>query len=265
MATQAVKEGQIRLLFVGETHIDGGTHAKGSNVFTQPRYVEDGQDFARALENQGVLIERIPSHLVSSRFPTSIEALDSYDVVVISDVGADSFDLTPQCISGIRGVRVLQVLSDWVSQGGSLLMIGGYMSFSGIQGSARYQDSPLADVLPVEIFRYDDRVERSDGVDPKVVDTSHSIMKGLPDVWPCVLGYNKVQAKANASVLVKVDQDTLLTVGTYGLGRVAAYSSDCAPHWTSLDFLKWSYYPQFFYGLAKWLGSREGGGVGFKI
>lgn len=251
------------MLLVGETFLDGGVHTKGSNVFTQPRYVEEGQDFVRALESQGVQIERLPSHLVSSKFPSTIEALSSYSIVVISDVGADSFDLTPECIAGIRSVRVLQVLADWIAQGGSLLMIGGYMSFAGIQGSARYQGSPLAEVLPVEIFPYDDRVERPDGVDPQVIDLTHPIVAELPEVWPCILGYNKVRAKSNASVLVTVDEDPLLTIGTYGLGRVAAYTSDCAPHWASLDFLKWSYYPSFFYGLIKWLSSSEGGDVGF--
>lgn len=262
MEVQTSVERKPRLLFVGETLIDSGMHAKGSNVFIQPRYVEDGQDFVRALENLGVLVERLPAHLVSSRFPRTIEALDQYDIVVISDVGADSFDLTPECMAGVRGVRVLQVLTDWISQGGSLLMIGGYMSFAGYQGAARYQDSPLADVLPVEIARYDDRVERSDGVDPQVVDSTHAIMAALPDVWPCVLGYNRVRAKANATVLVVVDRDPLLTIGTYGRGRVAAYSSDCAPHWASLDFLKWSHYPNLFHGLVTWLVSYEGGGAG---
>lgn len=262
METQAGVVGRPRLLFVGETLIDSGTHAKGSNVFIQPRYIEDGQDFVRALENLGVLVERLPAHLVSTKFPRTIEALSRYDIVVISDVGADSFDLTPECMAGVRGVRVLQVLSDWVSQGGSLLMIGGYMSFAGFQGSARYQDSPLADVLPVEISRYDDRVERSDGVDPQVINSTHSIMKDLPEVWPCVLGYNRVRAKASAIVLAVVDKDPLLTIGTYGRGRVAAYASDCAPHWASLEFLKWSQYPNLFHGLVTWLVTDKGGGAG---
>jgi len=262
LETQAGVVGRPRLLFVGETLIDSGTHAKGSNVFIQPRYIEDGQDFVRALENLGVLVERLPAHLVSSKFPRTIEALSRYDIVVISDVGADSFDLTPECMAGVRGVRVLQVLSDWVSQGGSLLMIGGYMSFAGFQGSARYQDSPLADVLPVEISRYDDRVERSDGVDPQVINSTHSIMKDLPEVWPCVLGYNRVRAKASAIVLAVVDKDPLLTIGTYGRGRVAAYASDCAPHWASLEFLKWSQYPNLFHGLVTWLVTDKGGGAG---
>jgi uncharacterized membrane protein len=265
LGDKPITKEQIRVLLVGETWVESGTHIKGSNVFVQPRYKDGGQEFVGGLENLGVVVERLPAHLVPSRFPNTIEALGLYDVVVISDVGADSFELTPECLAGRRSVRALQVLADWVAQGGALLMIGGYMSFSGISGAARFQDSPLADVLPVHISPYDDRVERSDGVDPKVVDPGHAIMVGLPGTWPCVLGYNRVRAKANASVLATVDQDPLLTVGTHGLGRVAAYSSDCAPHWASLDFLKWSHYSMFFNGLVKWLSNREGGGASFKV
>ncbi len=38
-------------------------------------------------------------------------------------------------------------------------MIGGYLSFSGIDGKARFQRTAVADVLPVRMHDGDDRVE----------------------------------------------------------------------------------------------------------
>ena len=43
--------------------------------------------------------------------------------------------------------------------GGGLLMIGGYLSFAGIDGKARYHGTPVEDALPVTIAATDDRVE----------------------------------------------------------------------------------------------------------
>ena len=41
------------------------------------------------------------------------------------------------------------LLADWVRAGGRLLMVGGYLSFTGIEAKANYRNTPLADVLPV--------------------------------------------------------------------------------------------------------------------
>ena len=43
------------------------------------------------------------------------------------------------------------------------MMIGGYYSFQGINGGARYHRTPVEEVLPVECLPYDDRVEVPEG------------------------------------------------------------------------------------------------------
>jgi uncharacterized membrane protein len=244
---------KTRVVLAGESWVSGGTHIKGSDVFTQPRYEEGGIELVRGLEATGIEVSRVPAHLVARDFPASVQELNRYDVVILSDVGADSFELTDDCLAGRRSVSRLRVLAEWVSQGGGLLMVGGYMSFSGMQGRARFQNSPLAEVLPVSISEYDDRVERPDGVEPKVVDSAHPIVADLPAVWPYVLGHNRVRAKEGASTLVAVDDDPFIVVGTHGSGRVAAYTSDCAPHWASRDFLEWSSFADVFVHLVTWL------------
>ena len=54
------------------------------------------------------------------------------------------------------------------------------MSFSGINGTARYQRTPLADVLPVVMVEGDDRVEVPDGVSIEITAPDHPAVKASP-------------------------------------------------------------------------------------
>jgi len=246
-----------QVLLVGESWVASGSHIKGSDVFDQPRYEEGGVELVQALDAAGIGVTRVPAHLASRDFPASAEGLARYGAVIVSDVGADSFELTDDCLAGRRSVSRLRVLAEWVAGGGALLMVGGYMSFSGIQARAGFARSPLAGVLPVDMLAQDDRVERPDGVEPLVVDPSHPIVAGLPSSWPFLLGYNEVRPKEGASVLVVVGTSPLLVVDTHGRGRVAAFTSDCSPHWASHDFLAWPHYGALFERLVGWLAGAS--------
>jgi uncharacterized membrane protein len=39
-------------------------------------------------------------------------------------------------------------------------MCGGYYSFAGIYGAAKYYRSPIEDILPVNIYTFDDGLKR---------------------------------------------------------------------------------------------------------
>jgi uncharacterized membrane protein len=45
-------------------------------------------------------------------------------------------------------------------------MIGGYLSFAGIQGKTRYHDTPVETALAVTISPHDDRAERPEACTP---------------------------------------------------------------------------------------------------
>lgn len=70
----------------------------------------------------------------------------------------------------------------YVEEGGSLCMIGGYMSFTGIDGTARYGQTEIADVLPVEMLDIDDRVEAPQGLVPELIE-EHEAVSGLEGEW----------------------------------------------------------------------------------
>jgi uncharacterized membrane protein len=69
------------------------------------------------------------------------------------------------------------------------------------------------------------------------------------------LGYNQLTARAGAQVLASCGTDPLLTLGSHGAGRSAAFASDCAPHWCPPGFMNWPGYDLIWGNLVRWLGT----------
>jgi uncharacterized membrane protein len=132
-------------------------------------------------------------------------------------------------------------------------MIGGWMSFAGTGGKAKFHDTPLEEALPVTCLPYDDRQERPEGATPRVMDSEHPIFARMPGEWPFFLGYNKVMPREEARTLLKFERDPLLSVWEYGRGRAAAFTSDCVGHWGPPQFVKWEFYATFWDNLMRWL------------
>ena len=249
---------QLHVLVVGESWIKHTIHMKGFDQFHSTEYEEGGGAFLAALDASGVAVTYLRAHEISSSFPTTPEALAAFDVVVLSDVGANSFLLTDEVfLRSERSVNRLTLLADYTRGGGGLVMVGGYMSFTGIDGRARYGMSPLAGVLPVEMLDHDDRIESPEGIEPTVVLPEHAVLGGTPSQWPALLGYNRVTAKADSSVVVRTGDDPLLVVGAAGAGRVVAFASDFAPHWAPAEFVQWAYYRQLWTSIVAWAAGDD--------
>ncbi|MBA9026357.1 glutamine amidotransferase [Peribacillus huizhouensis] len=231
----------MRILFIGESWTVHMIHAKGYDTFESTKYEEGATFLIDSLRNRGIEIDYMPSHEVQVRFPDKLEALEQYDSIVISDIGSNTFLLQNKTFYYMERIpNSLELIRQYVENGGGLLMIGGYLSFMGIEGKANYKNTILADVLPVEMLDRDDRVEKPEGVYPETT-LEHSITKGL-EQWPPFLGYNRFSAKENATTLVQIEGDPLLVIGEYGKGKTAAFASDCAPHWGPIEFMDWEYY-----------------------
>jgi uncharacterized membrane protein len=154
----------------------------------------------------------------------------------------------------------LELLREYVHEGGGFLMIGGYMSFAGVENKACFHDTEVEYMMPVEILDHDDRVEVPQGFCAQVADTEHPIMKGLPATFPTMLFYNKTVLKKDATLLLvnqdRGRRDPILAVWDYGSGRSAAFTPDCAPHGATPEFLNWKYYGEFFSKTINWLGRK---------
>lgn len=243
-----------RVLLVGETWITHATHIKGVDSFTT-NSLESGADaFIAALADDGFCeVTHLMGHDVPRKFPDSLAGLSEYDVIILSDIGSRSFALHPETWSaGVPKVDRLAVLRDWVNGGGGLGMVGGYLSFQGLSGAARYRSSAIADVLPVMLEEWDDCVEVPAGSVPTVV-MEHDITRGVPADWRPLLGYNKLRARPGADVLCTLDGQPLLTVMTSGQGRSLAWASDMGPHWCPEAFTQWDGFRELWRGAVAWL------------
>jgi uncharacterized membrane protein len=242
-----------RVLLVGESWNTFAQHTKGLAGYTTSGYEEGATQLIEVLRASGMTVDYMPNHVVVEGFPYEVESLtDSYDAIILSDVPADSFLLPHDVfVKGERRPNRLAVIAEFVRRGGGLLMVGGYMSFSGFEGRARFSLTPLADVLPVTMLTHDDRMETPEGVVPVPI-AAHPVLEGVPAEWPYFLGYNRIVAKPGATTIMSVGTDPFLVVQDLDAGRVAAFASDCSPHWGSPAFMQWPSYSQFWPQLVEW-------------
>lgn len=243
-----------KVLLAGESWINAATDYKGYDAFPHAQLEVGCARLLEVLAAAGHDVTHLPSHLVATDFPETVEKLDAYDVVILSDIGANSLLLPPVVFSqGQRFPNRLKVLAEWVRRGGGLMMAGGYLSFQGFQAKANYHDTPIEAVLPVEILPYDDRVETPEGVEGELTNIPHEITAGLAVRWPALLGYQKLTAKPDANVLATVEGWPLLAVRSEGAGRTLAYASDISPHWAPEEFMIWPGYQRLFDQAVTWL------------
>ncbi len=188
-----------------------------------------------------------PDELALIPFPTDElfrEHLGSFDVVVFQD-----FDYGPyQMASYLPRIRA------YVERGGSFAMVGGEKSFA----SGGYADTPIADILPVDLPRIDDP---QPGLDERLVTLGsyapevdaerirHPLVAlgadptATASAWARLApleGANLVDGvRAGAQVLLSHPRARarrggklpLLVTGTFGQGRVLALTTDTSWRW----------------------------------
>jgi uncharacterized membrane protein len=243
-----------KVLIAGESWTIHSIHQKGFDSFTTTEYAEGVRWLKAALEGAGFEVIFQPSHVAAREFPATAAALSSFDCVLLSDIGANTLLLHPDTF--VRSIELpnrLHAIRDYVAGGGGLVMVGGYLTFQGIEAKGQYAGTAIEEALPVTLSRYDDRVECPQGVAPAVVDPAHPIVAGLGGAWPALLGYNKVTPKPGATLVAKAGEDPLIVAGQFGKGRSVAFTSDCGPH-----FIDWAGYARLWSQITKWAaGSRS--------
>lgn len=195
---------------------------------------------AAIIHAEGYDLDYIPSPLP---FPQNLN-ISNYDLIILSDYPREQ----------IKDPR-LDEIADYTKQGGSLLMIGGWESFTGL--NIEYKNSPLEDILPVKLKEKDDRRNYDQGIAVIPNDIYHPVCKGLDWQRPAVIGgYNDIEAKEDAvcilwgkkikitseNKVIKTEVDDeeipLLVQGKTGKGKTAALAFDLAPHWVG-GFVDW--------------------------
>lgn len=250
-----------RVLLVGESWTTSETHYKGFDQFGSVRFHTGATPLLEAMKDSDFHIDYMTAHDAAEGFPFAMEGLAPYDIIILSDIGANTFLLPPDVWLRSKTVpNRLRLLKEWVAQGGNLLMIGGYFSFQGIDGRARWRNTAVEDTLPVTCHPWDDRVEIPEGAQADILLPDHPVMAEMPAAWPPILGVNEVMVRDGATVVARLPEDQgghpLLVLGQHGQGRTAAWTSDVGPHWLSPEFCDWPGYGTLWKNLFGWLVAR---------
>ncbi|NDL64037.1 glutamine amidotransferase [Acerihabitans arboris] len=252
-----------QILLVGETWVTSATHFKGFDQFGSVTFHSGAKAAIAALADTEFVLTHMPAHEAVEEFPFTGQELSRYDAILLSDIGANSLLLHPDVwLHGKTVANRLDVLRDWTAGGGALAMFGGYLSFQGIDGKARWHRTAVEQALPVECLPYDDRIEVPQGFRP-VIDPlrqDHALFKDITGDWPLLLGANEVIPKAGSDVLARLPDELgghpLLVTGACGQGRTLVWTSDISPHWLPQSFIDWPGYKQLLLNMLDWLTTR---------
>ncbi len=252
----------VKVLYVGDSEVVLNRYLVGADVIEQSYFNDNGRWFRPAMASEPtVTVRHITPHGVPSEFPTTLAELQAYDVLIFSDVGYNSLifyaGLAPPYTYPLGPDRVGMVRA-FVESGGGFLMVGGYLSFAGINGIARWADTDVETVLPVTIAHHDDRVELTQGFRFELDLPDHPIVAGIPwseSNWT-LCGYNRTTLKPSATQVASYRGDPFIACWDYQAGRTAIFASDFAPHWAG-DFVHWKYYPVFWRQMLAYLARRR--------
>ena len=248
-----------KVLLVGESWVSAATHYKGFDQFSSVTFHRGADPLVQALRDSPFELSIMPSHEAAEAFPFTLEGLSQYQALLLSDVGANTLLLPPAVwLQGKPVANRLKLIGEWVRAGGGLAMIGGYLSFQGIDGRARWRRTAVEDALPVTCLPYDDRLEVPEGFHPEVIDPAHPLVAGLGTEWPLLLGANEVNVRSEgAHVVARLPAEhgghPLLVAGSHGAGNTLAWTSDIGPHWAPDAFVCWPGYATLWRNVLAWL------------
>ena len=206
-----------------------------------------------------------PHHVKETKPPDLKEKFKQgkYDVYILGDVDSTSFDK-----------EELEQLKQTVEEGKGLIVLGGFHTY----GAGGYKDTPLADVLPVEM----DRLERQqpDGPIREDVHLPGPLRMGPTPrslrhfalllaageknaaAWaklPPLDGANRFTGvKSAATILAEADgkeERPLLVSQEFGRGRVIAFAGDSTWRWVMRGF--GSAHKQFWRQIVLWLAHKD--------
>ncbi|MDT7952624.1 MAG: glutamine amidotransferase [Acetobacteraceae bacterium] len=248
---------KTEVLLVGESWVSAATHYKGFDQFGSVTFHKGAEPLVAALRDSPFELTYMPAHEAAEAFPFTLDELRRYRAIILSDIGANTLLLPPSVwLQGKPVPNRLKLIREWTADGGGLLMIGGYFSFQGIDGRARWRRTAVEDALPVTCLPYDDRLEVPEGFRPVVIESGHPIFRDLPEDWPMLLGANEVQARDGATILARLPDDQgghpLLVIGQHGRGRTLCWTSDIGPHWLPEDFVRWPGYTTLWRNALAW-------------
>jgi uncharacterized membrane protein len=251
---------RTKVLLVGESWVSSANHTKGWDTFSSVTFHLGAEPLVEALKDSPFDLVYMKAHEAATEFPLTADGLADYGAILLSDIGSNTLLLHPDVwLHGKTVPNRLALIRDYVAAGGGLMMIGGYFSFQGIDGKARWRRTPVEEALPVSCLPYDDRIEAPEGIIADVIKPDHPVVAGIAAPWPALLGVNEVVVKDAPGVEVIAQLPAaqgghpLLVAGRHGKGRTLAWTSDIGPHWVPNAFVSWPGYKALWTQSLSWL------------
>jgi uncharacterized membrane protein len=237
---------RVKILFVSRPYA-GFKYIKRAlqddpNIILTDRYITSDQSFGGT---QGGSEEDFKF------YPDSKDVLFNFDAIIFGNIPASEFTRT-QLENTVEFVR---------TRGGGFLMLGGTRSLGNSKAAGSYLNTPIAELLPVEIelgsppkpiptHLPPSQIPRAKGfklqlttegkTEPlmKLADTSTENLQRW-DKMPKFIGYSKVKrAKAGATILAEHPSDgnefgkrILIATHNYNVGRVMVFAANNSAPW----------------------------------
>lgn len=253
---------EINVLYAGDTQSNTITSSKGIDTWSFTYYSDSAKYLRDALNNHPeITCHHIPGEDAIAKLPSTVKDLREFDCLVVSDLGYNNIVFQPGNIQPFKipmGPDRVSAIKEYVLEGGGFIMIGGWLTFSGLQGKGLYGGTKIEEIMPVNCEKrgVDDRLEITEGFSLKIHEPDHDIVKDLPWDEPYMfLGHNKVYLKDDATLIASHDGNPIIATREVGKGRSIVFTSDVGPHWGG-SFLDWSGYDEFWQRMVRWCSNK---------
>ncbi len=261
----AVQEGELvksnNEISTFVTVLSGGLNVlflQGSNWSWDYKYMMRSLAGSHDIQVEGVLI-RAPAQGQAGAVNDAEFAPGRYNIFILSDLPAEYLTLTQQ-----------RLLVEAVKKGAGFMMLGGHSSF----GAGGWADTPLAEILPVQIHPGDDQnepegglkfVPNSKGLNSYVlqVGANKTETARVWDMMPPILGTNQFgEVKLGANIIAETpgpNPEPLMMDIEYGGGRVIAYGGDTWVWYRASEESRLAH-RKFWRQVVFWLSHKENEG-----
>lgn len=224
-------------------------YIEGKYRYWEPKFVRWALDESPDIELQQVFL--IDQQGKNNELPAEFFEPGRFDVIILGDLASNQ--LPAQTITAMRTM---------VENGAGLMMLGGYDSF----GAGGWGETPLADILPVQMRRADGQIQDPIKFVPR--DRRHFILRLAPDpeksqqIWESLeplAGANRWFAlKPNALVLAESPDERPLLVAApdIGAGRTLAFAGDTTWRWRGSEEAN-EVHARFWRQLILWLSHHD--------
>jgi uncharacterized membrane protein len=116
--TEETAMAKKNVLLVGESWATSATHTKGFDQFGSVTFHLGAEPLVTALKGSDFDLTYMPAHEAATAFPFDLDGLVRYDAIILSDIGTNTFLLSPDVwLHGKPTSNRLKLIREWTRAG----------------------------------------------------------------------------------------------------------------------------------------------------